>query len=174
MIELILGGARSGKSALAEQLAVSSDLTLFYVATATAEDAEMQQRILHHRGQRGDDWQLIEEPVELARVLRENQSERHCILVDCLTLWITNLLMLDDDARLHREKQLLLDILTEFSGHLVMVSNEVGLGIVPLGHLNRRFVDEVGFLHQAIAQQADRVIFTVAGIPQVIKGPALY
>ncbi|MBB3104264.1 bifunctional adenosylcobinamide kinase/adenosylcobinamide-phosphate guanylyltransferase [Azomonas macrocytogenes] len=170
MIELILGGARSGKSRLAEQLAKESGLAVTYIATSQPLDAEMQTRIATHRARRPATWALVEEPMALARVLREHASHAHCLLVDCLTLWLSNLLMLDDPQRLDDERAALLDALAELPGHIILVSNETGLGVVPLGELTRRYVDEAGWLHQAIAAQAGRVTLTVAGLPLLLKG----
>lgn len=173
MLELILGGARSGKSRLAEKLAVESALEVVYIATSQPLDGEMNARVAEHRARRPDCWGLVEEPVELARVLREQAGEGRCLLVDCLTLWLTNLLMLDDSARLQAEREALLDCLAELPGHVLLVSNETGLGVVPLGELTRRYVDEAGWLHQALAERSERVVFTVAGLPMVLKGEAL-
>jgi len=171
MLELILGGARSGKSRLAEHLALESGLPVTYIATSQPLDGEMTERIAHHRARRPVDWALVEEPLALARVLRENARKGHCILVDCLTLWLTNLLMLDDPARLIEERVALLDCLATLPGRVLLVSNETGLGIVPLGDLSRRYVDEAGWLHQALAERCQRVSFVVAGLPMVLKEP---
>jgi len=173
MLQLILGGARSGKSRLAEKLASDSGLDVIYIATTQPLDGEMNQRVAVHRERRPAEWGLIEEPVELARVLRENAGEGRCLLVDCLTLWLTNLLMLDDPQRLVQEREALLDGLAELPGEIIFVSNETGLGVVPLGELTRRYVDEAGWLHQALAERCQRVVFTVAGLPMILKGPAL-
>ncbi|MBA1264262.1 bifunctional adenosylcobinamide kinase/adenosylcobinamide-phosphate guanylyltransferase [Stutzerimonas stutzeri] len=170
MLELILGGARSGKSRLAERLAMESGLPVTYIATSQPLDAEMAERIAHHRARRPADWGLLEEPLALARVLREIARDDHCILVDCLTLWLTNLLMQDDPARLVEERDALLDCLATLPGRVLLVSNETGLGVVPLGELSRRYVDEAGWLHQAVAERCQRVTFTVAGLPMVLKG----
>lgn len=173
MLQLILGGARSGKSRLAEKLASDSGLNVIYIATSQPLDGEMNQRVALHRQRRPAEWGLIEEPVELARVLRENAGEGRCLLVDCLTLWLTNLLMLDEPQRLAEEREALLDGLAELPGDIIFVSNETGLGVVPLGELTRRYVDEAGWLHQALAERCHRVVFTVAGLPMILKGPAL-
>lgn len=170
MLELILGGARSGKSRLAERLALESGLHVTYVATSQPLDQEMAERISHHRARRPAEWALVEEPLALARVLRENAHQDRCILVDCLTLWLTNLLMLDDPARLIEERDAMLDCLATLPGRVVLVSNETGLGVVPLGELSRRYVDEAGWLHQALAERCQRVTFVVAGLPMVLKG----
>ncbi|MFI8747842.1 bifunctional adenosylcobinamide kinase/adenosylcobinamide-phosphate guanylyltransferase [Pseudomonas sp. NPDC077186] len=173
MLELILGGARSGKSRLAEKLAAESGLEVVYIATSQALDGEMSARVAQHRARRPAHWALVEEPVALARVLREQAREGRCLLVDCLTLWLTNLLLLDDEARLAAERDALLDTLAELPGRILLVSNETGLGVVPMGELTRRYVDEAGWLHQALAERSRRVLFCVAGLPMVLKGDAL-
>ncbi len=173
MIELILGGARSGKSRLAEQLARDSGLAVTYIATSQALDGEMSERIAQHRARRPSQWRLVEEPVRLASILREHAHAERCLLVDCLTLWMTNLLMLDDPMRLAEERDALLECLQDLPGRLLLVSNETGLGVVPMGELTRRYVDEAGWLHQAVAERSGRVIFTVAGLPMILKGDAL-
>ncbi|WP_110949024.1 bifunctional adenosylcobinamide kinase/adenosylcobinamide-phosphate guanylyltransferase [Pseudomonas bohemica] len=173
MQQLILGGARSGKSRLAEKLADESGLEVIYIATSQPLDGEMNQRVAMHRQRRPDSWGLVEEPLELARVLKENAGTDRCLLVDCLTLWLTNLLMLDDPQRLAQERDALLDCLAQLPGHIIFVSNETGLGVVPLGELTRRYVDEAGWLHQTLAERCQRVVFTVAGLPMTLKGSAL-
>ena len=173
MLELILGGARSGKSRLAERLATQSGLAVTYIATSQALDGEMSARIQHHRQRRPSDWGLVEEPLELARALRDNAAPGRCLLGDCLTLWLTNLLMLDDDTRLAMQRDAFLEALAELPGRIILVSNETGLGVVPLGELTRRYVDEAGWLHQAVAERAERVLFTVAGLPMLLKGEPL-
>jgi adenosylcobinamide kinase/adenosylcobinamide-phosphate guanylyltransferase len=173
MHELILGGARSGKSRLAEQLAHHSELAVTYVATSQPLDAEMEARIQHHRERRPAGWGLVEEPLALAQVLREQAGTDKCLLVDCLTLWLTNLLMLDNPARLSAERSALLECLPDLPGRTILVSNETGLGVVPMGDLSRRYVDEAGWLHQALAERCERVVLTVAGLPMLLKGPAL-
>jgi adenosylcobinamide kinase/adenosylcobinamide-phosphate guanylyltransferase len=173
MHELILGGARSGKSRLAERLAGESGLAVTYIATSQALDGEMDARIRQHRARRPAHWDLVEEPLELARVLREQAAAERCLLVDCLTLWLSNLLMLEDEARLDAERDALLACLGDLPGRVILVSNETGLGVVPLGELSRRYVDAAGWLHQALAAQCQRVVFSVAGLPMVLKGEAL-
>lgn len=177
MKELILGGARSGKSAFAEQRARESGLEVTYIATAEAGDAEMAARISVHRARRPDHWRLVEESVALATVLRREAAARRCVIVDCLTLWLSNLLGAGAaSAELSlfvRERAALLDALVSLPGHIILVSNEVGMGIVPLGALSRRFCDEAGRLHQDLARICDRVALTVAGIPYILKGDRL-
>ncbi|AWT10979.1 bifunctional adenosylcobinamide kinase/adenosylcobinamide-phosphate guanylyltransferase [Stutzerimonas frequens] len=169
MLELILGGARSGKSRFAERLAAESGLAVTYIATSQALDGEMTARIAHHRERRPAHWALVEEPLQLARVLCEQAAAGRCLLVDCLTLWLTNLLMLDDAMRLAEERDALLECLDGLPGRILLVSNETGLGVVPLGELTRRYVDEAGWLHQAVAERAQRVTFMVAGLPMTLK-----
>ena len=173
MLELILGGARSGKSRLAERLADESRLDVIYIATSQPLDGEMNARVAQHRARRPAHWALVEEPLQLARVLREQAAPGRCLLVDCLTLWLTNLLMQDDPARLVAEREALLDCVSALPGRILLVSNETGLGVVPLGELTRRYVDEAGWLHQALAERSQRVLFTVAGLPMLLKGDAL-
>lgn len=170
MKTFILGGARSGKSRLAERLAAGSGLAVTCVATATAADAEMQARIAAHRARRPAHWRLVEEPLALAQTLRRHARPDGLILVDCLTLWLTNLLLCPDPDCFAHERAELLAALPDLPGALVLVSNETGLGVVPMGELSRRYCDEAGWLHQELAQSCDRVIFTVAGMPHVLKG----
>lgn len=171
MIQLILGGARSGKSRLAERLAEQSGLPVTYIATATAGDDEMRARIETHRQRRPEQWQTVEAPYDLVAALQAHGGVGRCVLVDCLTLWVSNHLCSDSDFI--EEKQRLLDVLAALPGEVILVSNEVGMGIVPMGELSRRFVDESGWLHQALATMAERVVFTVAGLPYVFKGKPL-
>jgi adenosylcobinamide kinase/adenosylcobinamide-phosphate guanylyltransferase len=173
MLQLILGGARSGKSRLAERLAADSQLDVIYIATSQPLDGELNQRVALHRERRPEHWGLVEEPLALASVLRSQARSDRCLLVDCLTLWLTNLLMLDDAPRLSAEREALLETLSSLPGEILFVSNETGLGVVPMGELTRRFVDEAGLLHQALAERCERVVFTVAGLPMILKGPAL-
>lgn len=173
MLELILGGARSGKSRLAERLALESGLAVTYVATAQAGDGEMGARIAHHQSRRPADWALLEESIQLMQALGDHAAENRCLLVDCLTLWLTNLLCLDEGAQLAKQRDALLQRIGELPGRIILVSNETGLGVVPLGELTRRYVDEAGWLHQALAERAQRVIFCVAGLPMVLKGESL-
>jgi adenosylcobinamide kinase/adenosylcobinamide-phosphate guanylyltransferase len=170
MKELILGGVRSGKSRLAEQHAAATGLPVTYVATAQAQDAEMKVRIQHHQANRPAHWQLVEEPLALAAALKAHAANGKCVLVDCLTLWLTNLLCLENEARMQQEISALLETLPDLPGEIVLVSNETGMGVVPLGELTRRYCDEAGRLHQALAQRCERVILTVAGLPLYLKG----
>ncbi|MFE1650573.1 bifunctional adenosylcobinamide kinase/adenosylcobinamide-phosphate guanylyltransferase [Acinetobacter baumannii] len=170
MLQLILGGARSGKSRLAEQTAISMQLAVTYVATAQALDPEMQSRIAHHQNQRPAHWSLVEEPLFLAKTLQKIDRPNQIILVDCLTLWLTNLLLLEDQNIQQFECEQLLKILPTLESEVILVSNETGLGVVPRGEISRRFVDEAGRLHQALGQIANKVVFCVAGFPMILKG----
>lgn len=169
MRTLILGGARSGKSRLAERMAQESGFAVTYIATAQAQDAEMAQRIDAHRARRPAHWACIEEPFALAAALRAHAAPGRCLLVDCLTLWLTNLLH-SDTAVFDRERAALLAALPELPGQTILVSNETGMGVVPLGDLTRRYCDEAGWLHQELATRCEQVLLTVAGIPLTLKG----
>lgn len=171
MKELILGGARSGKSHYAETRAIESGLDVIYIATAQALDDEMQLRIKHHQQQRPAHWRLIEEPIELLSVLKENANASTCILVDCLTLWVSNQLCSDKHKQqIEKNSESLAGLLPTLSGNIVFVSNEVSMGITPMGEMSRQFVDESGRLHQRLAAVCDKVTLMVAGIPSQIKG----
>ncbi len=167
---LILGGVRSGKSRLAERLATESNLPVTYIATATGDDDEMRTRIAAHQERRPDHWQVIEEPLQLASVLMQHANEECCLLVDCLTLWLTNWLMHPEAARFDAEHAAFLNALPLVTGKLILVSNETNMGIIPMGELSRRYCDEAGKLHQEVAQCCDQVILTAAGLPLVLKG----
>lgn len=169
MKELILGGSRSGKSSLAEQHAGESGLAVTYVATATAGDGEMAARIAQHQARRPAHWRIVEEPQQLAQVLRQHAAPERCLLVDCLTLWLTNLLCTNDEALFKRERAAFLEVLPTLPGRIILVSNEVGMGIVPLGELSRRFSDEAGWLNQEAAKICARVTLMVAGLPYPLK-----
>ncbi len=167
---LVLGGARSGKSQYAEQLAINTALEKVYIATATAQDEEMQARVEQHKQARlSANWITVEEPLSLAGTLKQQASSERVILVDCLTMWLINLLMLEDDERLQHEVQNLLHVLPGLPGKIILVSNEIGLGVIPMGELTRRYVDEAGYLHQMLAQHMDQVVLIVAGLPHVLK-----
>lgn len=179
MKELILGGARSGKNTLAEKKADDSGLAVVYVATARPGDAEMVDRIRRHRERRPQHWVVVEEPLALAAVLQAHAAPQRCLLVDCLTLWLSNLLDTSGETMssetgmvFARERQALLAALPMLPGHVILIGNEVGMGIVPLGARTRRFRDEAGRLHQDLSWICDRVTFMVAGLPWVLKGTA--
>ncbi len=170
MKTLILGGIKSGKSRMAESLATDSGLQVVVIATATADDKEMQQRISHHRQSRPASWKIVEEPIALGSALTECSASDNIVIIDCLTLWLTNLLLHDDTDLLRKQTDNLLATLRDSTGNIIMVSNETSMGIVPMGELTRRFCDEAGLLHQQIAAYCDNVTLTVAGLPMVLKG----
>jgi adenosylcobinamide kinase / adenosylcobinamide-phosphate guanylyltransferase len=167
-LALVLGGARSGKSAFAESLVGASGLAPVYLATAEARDGEMAERIVHHRARRGPAWRTIEEPLALEAVLAEQAREGAAVLVDCLTLWLSNLMHAGDEPEARASA--LCAQARALPGLIVFVSNEVGLGLVPETPLGRRFRDAQGRLNQAVAAVADRVVFTAAGLPLYLKG----
>lgn len=171
-LALILGGARSGKSALAQKLAEGLGAPLLFLATAGAHDAEMAARIARHQEERGPAWETREVPLALSAAIQEAQGGFRAILVDCLTLWLTNLLLRDpEEASLTDALNRLHDAAAQTVTPLILVSNEVGLGIVPDNPLARRFRDLAGRLNQRLAAQADLVVFTVAGLPLMVKQP---
>lgn len=185
MRELILGGARSGKSRLAESRAQQYEaqgMSVVYVATAEAWDAEMTERLAHHRSRRPANWATVEEPVQLASVLQANAAPDRCLIVDCLTLWLSALIFkglagaqMASGAPITcdlfwQQRQALLESLPTLPGQIILVSNEIGSGIVPENRLARRFADEQGRLNQEIAALCGRVTLSVAGIPLLLRG----
>lgn len=168
MKHLILGGTRSGKSHFSENIAIKTGKKLVYIATAQALDEEMRVRITHHQTSRIDQWITVEEPLTLAASLQQYSAENNCILVDCLTLWLTNILLAGEEIFQH-ELAALLETLPQLTGDIIFVSNEVGMGIVAADPLSRRFVDEAGRLHQALAKLCDKVTLVVAGLPMTMK-----
>lgn len=173
-VHLILGGARSGKSAYAEQIAINRKQVVTYIATAQVYDDEFAKRIKHHKARRPADWQIIETPFELAKTLTTHTNENTCVIVDCLTLWLAQCICPDcespDTVSWEKECTDFLNVLPTLKGSVLLVSNEVGMGIVPLGAINRQFQDEQGRLNQAVAQLADEVSFIAAGLPLKLKG----
>jgi adenosylcobinamide kinase / adenosylcobinamide-phosphate guanylyltransferase len=167
-IILVIGGARSGKSAFAEGLVDASGMSKVYVATGQAFDREMSDRIDVHRARRGTDWDNVEDPFDLSGVLGKVAAPDKAVLIDCLTLWVTNLMMEDRDVL--AESNLLTGLLPELSGLIVLVSSEVGMGIVPDNYMARAFRDHAGKLHQQIGAIADEVYFVAAGLPLKMKG----
>ena len=165
---LVLGGARSGKSRYAQQRVEACGGRLAYIATAQALDAEMAARIARHRADRDARWHTIEAPLALAAALARAGESHAAILVDCLTLWMSNLLLADRDVQ--REGMALADAVAACPVPVALVANEVGLGIVPDNALARRFRDEAGWLNQRLAAMADEVVFVAAGLPMVLKG----
>lgn len=172
MKTLILGGVRSGKSELAEKIAAESALPVTVVATARTPpdpDDEMAQRIARHRARRPAAWVTVEEPLALAAALAQNARPECCVLVDCLTLWLSNILLERPfDAR--REIENLTAQVAQTPGELLLVSSEAGLGVIPDNALARRFTDLSGDIHRALAARCERVLLCVAGLPQVLKG----
>lgn len=166
MLELILGGARSGKSQLAEARAREDGRAVTYVATGQALDEEMAARIAHHQGRRPPEWRTVEAPLELAAALAAEAAGERCLVVDCLTLWLSNLLLAGREAV---AVPALLEALPGLPGRIILVSNEVGGGIVPANELARRFADEQGRLNQQVAALCRRVTLTVAGLPLELK-----
>ena len=183
-LTLVLGGARSGKSHHAEQLALQCAGPVTYVATAGEGDEEMQLRVALHRARRPANWGLVEEPVRLAEALYTHAQHGGCVLVDCMTLWLNNLLfsehheypetgLVTPPEAWTAEIDALLTALPLLPGEVILVSNEIGLGVVPMGAVTRFYVDELGRLNQRLAALADNVHLLVAGIPMVVKGPSL-
>ena len=181
MIELIIGGARSGKSRLAETRAQESGLAVVYIATAHALDDEMERRVAHHRARRPEQWPCIESPLNLVATLRAQADAGTCLIVDCLTLWLNNLFFAGRAAQLAAageavdcpllvgETQALLDTLPTLPGRVILVSNEVGWGIVPMHPVSRSFADEQGRLNQRVAAACERVTLVAAGLPLELK-----
>ncbi len=173
MKTLILGGVKSGKSALAESLAAAHEGPVTVIATAIAFDTEMQARIDAHRATRPAHWRTVEEPNDLAGALKAASAPDTLVLVDCLTLWLTNRLIADPPADLAAERSALCDTLRSVPGSTVLVSNENSLGVTPDNQLSRAYLDAAGLLHQNIATLADRVALAIAGLPHLLKGPQL-
>ena len=167
-VTLILGGARSGKSARALMLA--ADPPHIFIATAQALDDEMAARIAAHQAERGPDWQLAEAPLELAGAVCTHGAKGTVLLIDCLTLWLSNLMHHERDVA--AETGALIQALAKVPGRVVLVSNEIGLGLAPMNALGRDFRDAQGRLNQEVAAVADRVEFVAAGLPMVLKGEA--
>lgn len=178
---LIVGGARSGKSAFAEQLAMQSGKRVVYIATAAARDNEMAKRIAVHRSRRDIAWTTIEEQLALGDAIARTSTPDSLVLVDCLTVWLSNLLFSErmdypevceivPPAAFTEQRAHFLDALEQAAGDVILVSNEVGLGIVPQGAISRWFVDEAGRLNQAVAARCERAVFVAAGLPLVLKG----
>jgi adenosylcobinamide kinase/adenosylcobinamide-phosphate guanylyltransferase len=181
MKELIIGGARSGKSTLAEKRAIDSGLHVIYVATAQALDGEMKRRIALHQARRPATWGLVEAPLDLAATLTRHAAPDVCLLVDCLTLWLSNMLFAGvaakqaeageavDCALFSGEVRALVDTLPGLPGRVIMVSNEVGWGLVPMAAVSRLFADEQGRLNQRVAAVCDHVTLVAAGLPLALK-----
>ncbi len=172
-LHFIFGGARSGKSAYAEKLALASQLDVTYIATAQIYDDEFASRIQHHQQRRPSHWQTVESHHHLAATLSAQAKHHHCLLVDCLTLWLAQCICPEcapaEGVDWASERQALLDILPQLPGKIILVSNEVGMGIVPLGAINRQFQDEAGRLNQAVAAISDEAYWIAAGLPLKLK-----
>ncbi len=173
-ITLVLGGARSGKSRYAEQLAIETGLPVTYIATALVFDDEFGQRVAHHKTRRLAHWKTIEQAHQLAQLLQQQAKTGECVIVDCLSLWLAQCICPDcaqpETMDWQYERAELLETLPNLAGKVILVSNEVGMGIVPLGAINRQFQDEQGRLNQAVAQLANEVVFIAAGLPLKLKG----
>lgn len=181
MRTLVIGGARSGKSAYAERLAVASQKRIVYIATAQAGDDEMKSRIEHHRERRDVSWTTVEEAIELARVIEKHSGPDTLILVDCLTVWLSNLVfseagiypevgIIEPPPAFQYQRALLVKALENAKGSVILVSNEIGQGVIPQGAISRWFVDESGRLNQDVATACERAVLIVAGLPVVLKG----
>jgi adenosylcobinamide kinase / adenosylcobinamide-phosphate guanylyltransferase len=175
-LSFVIGGARAGKSLHAEQLAAAGARPVTYIATARVldQDQEFAARVAHHRERRPAGWSLVEAPLDLAQALRQTDAHGHCILVDCLTLWLANLLCPADGEALDAAAytacvDALESVLRGMHAEVIIVSNEIGLGVIPLGEATRRYVDELGRLNQRIAALASRVTLVVAGLPMTLK-----
>lgn len=168
-LTLLLGGARSGKSRHALRMAQEGEFERIYVATAWAGDEEMARRIAHHQQERGDKWRLIEEPFALGDVIARQARPGRLLLIDCLTLWLSNLMGAARDVTAETER--LVADLEKARGPVILISNEVGLGLVPETPLGRAFRDHQGWLNQQVAAIASTVIFVAAGLPLVLKAP---
>ena len=167
-LTLVLGGARSGKSRHAEGLVAALPPPWLYIATAQGLDDEMRQRIAEHRQRRGQDWETLEAPIELAEVIARPGGPGDALLIDCLTLWLSNIMLAGRDPAAERDR--LLQAMRGAGKAIVAVSNEVGLGVVPDNALARRFRDEQGRLNAEVAAIADHVVLMAAGLPLVLKG----
>jgi len=163
-LTLVLGGARSGKSALAERIVQAHGGAHVYIATAQAFDREMEARIAAHKVGRVDGWKTVEAPLELADALLD-VSAQEVVLVDCMTLWLSNVMLAEQDEEIALEA-----VLETLKGHVVLVSNELGMGLVPETPLGRAFRDAHGRMNQRLAQVVDNVVFVAAGLPLVLKG----
>ena len=167
---LVLGGARSGKSRLAQDIAARRWPHPLYVATAEILDNEMAARVRMHRQTRGRRWRCVEEPLEIAKIIRRGVPGRDGLLVDCLTIWLSNVLLKEGRGAFARRRDELVQALRQARQDVILVANEVGLGVVPEHALGRTFRDLAGWLNQAVAKEADTVVFVAAGLPLVLKG----
>ncbi len=166
---LILGGDRSGKSALAQRMVEEMGPSPVYLATARIEDEEMAERVAIHKLKRGSQWETIEEPLQLSDVIKSIPETKSAILLDCLTLWLANLLFTSDEQSLLASVQELINSFSHLKTHLIMVSNEVGMGIVPENAVARKFRDLSGTVNQMVAAAAHEVFMAIAGLPLRLK-----
>lgn len=173
MLTLVLGGVCSGKSGYAEQCASESSKPVIYVATARADDSEMRERICRHQLDRPGNWQTVEEPIQLAKILDAESTKSNFLLVDCLTLWLSNIMFTQQgeiqQSVFEQQSSALVEVLPNLPGDILLVSNEIGQGVVAIAQTTRQFVDEAGRLHQNLARICDRVVLITAGLPQVLK-----
>ncbi len=171
-ITLITGGIRSGKSRYALSLTQKMNGQKIFIATAQAFDESMSVKIKKHQEERGEGFTTIEEPIYLAKAMSALHQESDVILIDCLTLWVNNLLYYfkEDTGKIRQQFDLFLDVLANPPRQIVIVTNEIGLGVTPENELTRKFIDELGFINQRVAQLSDEVIMMIAGLPQFIKG----
>jgi adenosylcobinamide kinase/adenosylcobinamide-phosphate guanylyltransferase len=167
---LVLGGTRSGKSSWALQYTETQYRSYLFLATARALDEEMTERIRLHKSSRGPDWQLIEEPVEISEAIRTRCRGVEAVLIDCLTVWLSNVLLEKGDEKIDGYQDDFLETLSAREQTVVVVSNEVGMSVVPESPLGRKFRDLSGQINQKIADMADKVIFLTAGLPMYLKG----
>ncbi|MDO6777214.1 bifunctional adenosylcobinamide kinase/adenosylcobinamide-phosphate guanylyltransferase [Shewanella sp. 10N.286.52.C2] len=176
MKQLIIGGARSGKSKMAQNYASqwqsNTQGEVIVIVTAQNKDGAMAKRIAHHQANRPPHWQTVESHLALASTLQRHSQADNLIMVDCLTLWLSNVLLHDAEQSTNQYpvmKRQLIDTIKALSGEIVLIGNEVGQGVVPMGALCREFVDQSGWLHQSIAECVDKVTVSIAGLPMVIK-----
>jgi adenosylcobinamide kinase/adenosylcobinamide-phosphate guanylyltransferase len=173
-VTFVFGGARSGKSRFSQKLGESFPGKKLFIATAQPLDDEMRKRIEGHRASRGKKWETVEEPLEISKAIREGGNEYGLILIDCLTIWISNLLEgLDgDEEKILEEVRKLEEAIKESDVRFIIVSNEVGMGIVPDNKMARQFRELLGMVNQRMAELSDRVILMASGVPMVLKGQA--
>lgn len=174
MKQLIMGGARSGKSRLAQEYAINwqarTQGEVIVIATAEVTEGEMAKRIAHHKIHRPQDWKLVETTLDLTEALSKFSRADNLILVDCMTLWLSNIQL--SELSWAQAKQDLLDVVSQLPGEVIFISNEVGQGVVPLGELSREFVDESGWLNQSLARKVDQVTMVIAGLPLILTSLA--
>jgi len=172
---LVTGGVKCGKSRYVLEKAAEVAGDKIFLATAQALDDDMKRKIENHKQERDDSFVAVEEPIYLAKTLSDLKGQPELIVIDCLTLWISNLIhTFDDLSKVHQQKSLFLDQLQSINTNMIIVTNEVGLGITPDNQLSRAYIDELGLLNQEVAKLCDEVIMVVSGLPQTIKGHNAY